>query len=238
MYGTPFPPEGDVKGFDFSDQTIRRGFIRKVYSILTVQLLVSLGFIALFICHEGTRRYIENNGFIFVLAFIGFVVSIIAISCCESVRRKSPTNFIMLGIFTLCQSLFLGITTSYYETDVVLIAVGLTALICFSLTIFAFQTKYDFTMMGGMLFVGLIILLVMGILCIFIRSKTMHIIYAGAGALLFSAYLIYDTQLILGGEHKYSISPEEYIFAALSLYLDIIQIFLKVLRLVQAFRGD
>jgi len=41
-----------------------------------------------------------------------------------------------------------------------------------------------------------------------------------------------DTQLILGGKHKYSINPEEYIFAALNLYLDIITIFLLLLQLI------
>lgn len=41
-----------------------------------------------------------------------------------------------------------------------------------------------------------------------------------------------DTQLILGGKHKYSISPEEYIFAALNLYLDIVTIFLLLLQLI------
>lgn len=46
------------------------------------------------------------------------------------------------------------------------------------------------------------------------------------GALLFSFYLIYDTQLMMGGNHKYSISPEEYVFASLNIYLDIIMIFL------------
>lgn len=51
------------------------------------------------------------------------------------------------------------------------------------------------------------------------------------GALLFSVYLIYDTQLMMGGDHKFSISPEEYVFAALNIYLDIIMIFLYILRL-------
>ncbi|KAG2465125.1 PEX1 factor, partial [Polypterus senegalus] len=45
-------------------------------------------------------------------------------------------------------------------------------------------------------------------------------------------YLVLDTQLMLGGKHKYSISPEEYIFAALNLYLDIINLFLFLLRII------
>ena len=53
--------------------------------------------------------------------------------------------------------------------------------------------------------------------------------YSAVGAVIFSLYIIYDTQIMLGGNHKYSLSPEEYIFAALNLYLDIINLFLYLL---------
>ena len=43
---------------------------------------------------------------------------------------------------------------------------------------------------------------------------------------------------MMGGKHKYSLSPEEYIFAALNLYLDIINLFLYILRIIGAARGD
>ena len=49
------------------------------------------------------------------------------------------------------------------------------------------------------------------------------------GALIFSCYLVYDTQLMMGGGHAYSLSPEEYVFAALNIYLDIVNIFLCIL---------
>ena len=62
--------------------------------------------------------------------------------------------------------------------------------------------------------------------------------YGSAGALIFSMYIVYDTQIMLGGTHKYSISPEEYVFAALNLYLDIINLFLYILMIIGAARGD
>ena len=58
--------------------------------------------------------------------------------------------------------------------------------------------------------------------------------YGSLGALVFSLYIVYDTQLMMGGKHKYALSPEEYIFAALNLYLDIINLFLYILTLVGA----
>lgn len=115
-------------------------------------------------------------------------------------------------------------------------AVGITAAVCLGLTLFAFQTKWDFTVMGGVLFVAVIILMLFGIVSIFIRGKTMTLIYASLGALIFSVYLVYDTQLMMGGKHKYSISPEEYIFAALNLYLDIVNIFMYILTIIGATR--
>lgn len=43
---------------------------------------------------------------------------------------------------------------------------------------------------------------------------------------------------MMGGEHKYSISPEEYIFAALNLYMDIVNIFIYILTIISAARDD
>ena len=62
--------------------------------------------------------------------------------------------------------------------------------------------------------------------------------YGSAGALIFSLYIVYDTQLMMGGSHKYSLSPEEYVFAALNIYLDVINLFMYILMIVGAVGGD
>ena len=64
----------------------------------------------------------------------------------------------------------------------------------------------------------------------------MYIFIASCGALIFSFYIIYDMQIMMGGKQKYSVSPEEYIFAALNLYLDILNIFLFILRIFGSSR--
>lgn len=88
-------------------------------------------------------------------------------------------------------------------------------------------------MMGGILLVAVIILFVFGIVLMFFPGvKVLHLIYSCFGAFLFSIYLIYDTQLMMGGDHKYSISPEEYVFAALNIYIDIINIFMYILAIL------
>nr|CAD7437719.1 unnamed protein product [Timema bartmani]CAD7451940.1 unnamed protein product [Timema tahoe] len=241
MYGGTSYPEDPlnehVENFDFSDKSIRRAFIRKVYAILMCQLLITLSFVTLFTFHEPTRTYVRRNTAIWWIAFGVMIVTLIAMSCCTSVRRKSPMNFIFLFLFTLAESFLLGAVASSYQGDAVMMAVGLTAAVCLGLTLFAFQTKWDFTAMGGILLVCAIILLIFGIVAIIFPGKTITLVYASLGALLFSVYLVYDTQLMLGGKHKYSISPEEYIFAALNLYLDIVNIFIYILTIIGASRN-
>ncbi|XP_033207346.1 protein lifeguard 1 isoform X3 [Belonocnema kinseyi] len=239
MYGSNYaedPLQDEIKGFDFTDLSIRRAFIRKVYSILMLQLLVSVAVIALFLFHEGTQKWVARNpAMVWVALGVTFVL-LICMACCGSVRRKAPMNMIFLGIFTCAEAFLLGAISSRYKSEEVLFAVGLTAAVCFGLTIFAFQTKWDFTALNGILFVALILFMLFGIIAMFFPGKTMSLVYGSIGALLFSVYLVYDTQLMMGGKHKYSISPEEYIFAALNLYLDIVNIFLYILTIIGASR--
>jgi FtsH-binding integral membrane protein len=55
-------------------------------------------------------------------------------------------------------------------------------------------------------------------------------VYALCGCLLFSIFIVYDTQLIVGGKHKkHQFGVDDYVFAALSLYMDIINLFLFIL---------
>ncbi|CAH2237557.1 jg9810 [Pararge aegeria aegeria] len=236
-YGGPnssLGEDGDVKGFDFNEQSIRKSFIRKVYSILMCQLLVTLAFITLFVYHEPTKLWVRTHTFMFWIAFAIMLVCLIAMACCDGVRRQAPMNFIFLAIFTVAESFMLGVTSSMYQSDAVMMAVGITAAVCLALTLFAVQTKWDFTAMGGILLCATVVLLLFGIIAIFVRGKTMTLVYASLGAMIFSLYLIYDTQLMMGGKHKYSVSPEEYIFAALNLYLDVINIFLYILTIIGA----
>ncbi|KAG5863970.1 Protein lifeguard 1, partial [Gonioctena quinquepunctata] len=231
-YGGTDYEDPEIKGFDFNDQSIRRGFIRKVYAILSVQLGITLAFICWFLYHAPTQKYVQSHPALFYASLVITFVSLIALACCGELRRKAPANFIFLFLFTVAESFMLATAASTYKADAVAMAVGLTAAVCFGLTLFAFQTKWDFTMMGGILFVAVIILFVFGIVAMFVHNKIVQLVYASLGALIFSVYLVYDTQLMMGGKHKYSISPEEYIFAAINLYIDIINIFMYILAII------
>jgi FtsH-binding integral membrane protein len=126
--------------------------------------------------------------------------------------------------------------TAFTDPESVFIAAALTAAIVIALTIYAFTTKTDFTICGGLLFAALMALFIGGLLAAIFRSRYLTILISAFSVVLFSIYLIYDTQLILGkGELKLTI--DDYIFAAMNLYLDIIRIFLEILRLISAARN-
>ncbi|XP_063697378.1 protein lifeguard 2-like isoform X2 [Culicoides brevitarsis] len=235
-FSTDFEAQADNR-FDFDDQTVRKAFIRKVYMILMVQLLITFGVIALFVFHEPTKKWTYEHPELFWIAFAVMIVTLISMACCTNVRRKTPMNFIFLFLFTLAEAFLLGVVSSVYDVQEVLMAVGLTAGVCLALTLFAFQTKWDFTVIGGSLCAATFCLLFLGIFAIIFPGKILSLVYASLGVVLFSVYLVYDTQLMMGGKHKYSISPEEYIFAALNLYLDIVNIFMYILTIIGASRS-
>ena len=81
---------------------------------------------------------------------IGVMVAVmITLACVESARRTAPLNLILLGVFTLCEGFMMGTISTVYSVEAILIAVGITTAVAFFLTIFAFQTKIDFTNCGG-----------------------------------------------------------------------------------------
>merc|ERR1712010_96997 len=220
----------------FSDKSVRRGFIKKVYAIISVQLLLTFGCVVAFNQsyeikgiflqgHQPTTMYWVAFG----VSAVGSLAIIIAMACVRTLRVTFPINFVLLALFTAAESVLVGQAAMMYDGEVVMIAMAATALLVIALTLFAFQTKIDFTMCGGILFCVLFVFVLFGLL-----MAILPLVYCGIGVLIFSIYLIYDTQMMMGGNHKYSISPEEYIFAAIAIYLDIINIFLYILRIVGA----
>ncbi|XP_048338597.1 protein lifeguard 1 isoform X1 [Sphaerodactylus townsendi] len=221
----------DFPTTNWDDKNIRQAFIRKVFLVLTLQLSVTFAFVAVFTFVDEVRGFVRKNVWTYYVSYAVFFISLIVLSCCGEFRRKHPWNLVALSILTLCLSYMVGMIASFYNTEVVIMAVGITAAVCFTVVIFSLQTKYDFTSCRGVLIVCLVVLLIFAILCIFIRNRILDIVYASLGALLFTCFLAVDTQMILGNK-QLAISPEEYVFAALNLYTDIINIFLYILAII------
>ena len=116
------------------------------------------------------------------------------------------------------------------------IAAILTAAVVVALTIYACTTKTDFTVCGGLLFAGVLVLMIATVLSFIFRNKIFEIVVSVFSVLLFSIYLVFDTQMILGrGELKLTV--DDYIFAALNLYIDIIVLFIEILKILGSTSG-
>jgi len=213
------------------DGNERNSFIKKVYLIVYLQLMFTIGICSLFIYNKHIIQFMNSSGGVALLVTsIIFQIFLMIILVCTNLHKKYPINYIILLIYTMFFSITLASLGSYYSTNTLLIASGSTALITLGLTLFAFQTKYDFTGYGPYLLSFLLTIIFMGILSLFITSQFYNILYSSIGSLLFSFYIVYDTQLIIGGKHKYQYDSDEHVFAAISLYLDIINLFLYLLQ--------
>ncbi|KAL4623405.1 protein lifeguard 2-like [Arapaima gigas] len=223
-----------LSGNSWEDKNIRRMFVRKVFAILMVQLMVTFGLVALFTFCEQVRQFVQYNRILYLASYITFMGTYLVLVCSTSARRRYPTNIILLGIFTLAMSYMAGMLASYHNTRVVLLCVGITAMVCLGVTLFCFQTKFDFTSCHGLMFSLMMVLMMTGLLLIFTAPfgyiPWLQTAYAGLGALVFTLFLAFDVQLLMGNR-RYSLSPEEHVFGALCLYMDIVYIFFFLLQL-------
>ena len=141
-----------------------------------------------------------------------------------------PTNYYLLFTFTVCQSFFVAHVCSFYETSVVLMIAAMTATITVVISIFAIKTETDFTtaeMFCPILLASMVCLLICSIFMTF--SSWWHPVYAGILVIMYGLYLVHDTQLI-AGDKKYALSYDDYIVGALIVYIDIVMLFIELLR--------
>ncbi|XP_078397302.1 protein lifeguard 2a isoform X1 [Cetorhinus maximus] len=218
----------------WNNKKIRHVFIQKVYAILMAQLMVTFAIVAVFTFCEPVRQYVRNNRILYYASFGVFTTTYLVLVCCSGIRRRYPWNLILLAIFTLGMSYMAGMLTTYHDTKSVMICIGITALVCLAVSIFSFQTKFDFTSCHGLMFGLMMVLFITGLIMVFTVPfgylPWLQTFYAGLGAIVFTMFLAYDTQLLLGNK-RYSLSPEEHVFGALCLYTDIIYIFMFLLQL-------
>lgn len=206
---------------------IRMSFIRKVYTILTVQILLTAALSTLSFFSEGYRNWIQTNAWMMWTSLFGAIAFLLLTFW----KRKSyPTNLIFLTGFTALEAYSISVITSFYESRIVIEALIITLGIFVALTLFACQSKYDFTSWIPYLAGGLWILIIFGFMAAFFpHTSTSELIFGAAGAVIFSGYILVDTQLVMRHYHV-----EEEIAASISLYLDIINLFLSILRILNS----
>nr|XP_056713943.1 protein lifeguard 1-like [Euleptes europaea] len=227
----PLANLGEDEG-PFAESSIRRGFIRKVYFILTIQLGLTVGIICLFIYWTFLKFWVRRRPwFCFALLPVLLILAI-TLACCDDARRKAPLNYILLLLFTIIEGVLLGSIAGFFEADGIMWAIAGTAVVTFGLSVFALQTKLDLTITSGVLLVTLFVFLIFGILSATLQTKVMTLLYAAFGTLLFAIYLVVDTQLMMGRTRHFQLDPEDYIFAVLNVYIDIIHMGVFILQFI------
>ncbi|KAJ0979659.1 hypothetical protein J5N97_015133 [Dioscorea zingiberensis] len=226
--GTLFP------GLSRGENELRWGFIRKVYGILTAQILLTTIVSAVTVLHAPLNALLsENSG----IALLFAILPLVLLFPLHHYQQKHPLNFVFLGLFTVCLSLSIGVACAKTEGRLVLEALILTSGVVLSLTGYTFWASKkgkDFSFLGPVLFAGLIVLLLTSFLQMFFPlGSTSVAVVGGLGALLFSAYLVYDTDNLIK-----RFTYDEYIWASVVLYLDILNLFLSILNMLRGMQSD
>ncbi|CAD8068682.1 unnamed protein product [Paramecium sonneborni] len=218
----------------------RTGFVKKVYSIMIIQLLLTVGMcIISYLSIEYRMFQLQNNGYAYLALGIAILIELV-LFCIPKFAWRVPYNYILLLIFTICEGYLISNICSYvfdkYSQNggfIVLMAAGLSLAAVIGLTLYACKTKSDFTTQGALLFMCTTSLLLFGIMAGVYYQNIINLLYSLICCLLFGAYLIYDTQLILGGStHKLSI--DDYIIGSMIIYIDIVYLFAHILMVLIA----
>lgn len=204
----------------------RVAFMKKVYSLLTATLGLTVGGIVF-----GRATGLWQ---LWPLWSIGsFIVFLILIF---GVRRIPTVNLVFLAIYTFMSGLGLsGIVEAFVQAGagiLVLQAFLITLGVFGALTGYIFVTKKDLSGWGPWLFVMLLVLVLSGIVMIFFSTPMADFIWSVLGALLFCGFILYDTSRIM---LKYG--TDEYVSACIDLYLDFINLFLDILRILARLRS-
>ena len=223
------------------EHEIRLGFIRKTYGILSVQLLITMGVVGLTTGVQAVQDFFLTYFEIFIVAICVNIVCLFTLMCCRKYARKVPTNYILLFSFTLGEAIMVSYVCAAYDPVTILIAAGLTVGVTVVLTAYAVLTRKDYSTKTGIMLVVLFTAILFAILMgVFYDSRPVQIVpftqvVCCVFVVIYGIYLVIDTQLIVG-KGRWSLSMEDYIIGALMLYIDLIGLFLYILRIVGAAR--
>ena len=200
-------------------------FVKQTYQLFAASLLAASAgaYIGL-----GFAATISSMYFIFVILEFAVLFGLFA------AKKKAGLNLVLLFAFTFLSGLTLApLLTSILGLNgggsIIANAFMLTTVAFGSLSVFAMNTKRDFSAMGKMLFITLIVIIVASLINIFLHSPMMQLVVASISSILFSAFILYDTQNILKGRYE---TPIE---GAIALYLDFLNLFISLLQILGIF---
>ncbi|OAY72934.1 BI1-like protein [Ananas comosus] len=212
---------------------LRWAFIRKIYVILAVQMVLTAAVAGVVVAVRPISHFfVSSTGG--VALYVVLLISPFLLLCpLYYYHQRHPLNLFLLGLFTISISFAVGMSCAFTSGKVILESAILTSVVVIGLTLYTFwaaRRGYDFNFLGPFLFAAVLVLLVFSLIQIlFPLGKISVMIYGGLAAVIFSGYVVYDTDNLI---KRYTY--DEYIWAAAVLYLDIINLFLSLLSLFRA----
>jgi len=222
---------------DFSDLDTRKNFSKKVLALTGLQLLITFSGVtaASVLASESYGLVQIGHGiFAYPLIWASMVCSItllvLGVCCCTSVLRKSPHNMIFLFTWTLFETHLVSACALKYDPKTVALAGCATAISVLVVAALVAFTKFDFSkllpIMGAILICWMFVL----IFSMIFGVSWNRTLYGCIGVAIFMVFLAVDLKMMLGGG-KYQYSEDDYVLAAINIYLDIINIFLYMLEI-------
>ena len=167
------------------------------------------------------------------------MLSLVGLGLLFAINATANSSMGLLVVFAFAgvMGASLGPMLNYYMAlpyghELVMQALGGTAVVFFVLSGYALSSRKDFSYMGGFLMVGLLVAVVAMIANIFLQIPALSLTISAAVVLIMSGLILYDTSRIING------GETNYIRATVSLYLNIFNLFVHMLHLLSAFRGD
>jgi len=205
----------------------RISFLGKTYGMLA--LCIAAGSIGAYASMGMSFPY--EHPFMMLFIMMGGIFAV------QAARHIPGVNFALLlafgGITGMAIAPLVGIVAA--KSPVLVTQAFMTTAVAFvSLTAYTFISKRDFSFLKGFVWTGIIAMIVLGLSnYFFFQSPMLALTLSGIGVLLFSAFILYDTSSILRDYPN-----DEYIAAALTLYLDVFLLFQHMLALFGMLDDD
>lgn len=216
---------------------VRAGFIRKVYCILSAQLAFTMVVSATVVMNDFLRELLVN--LVLQRFWMLTIANFVTLGLLWKNKDTVPTNYYLLSGFTLLNSLSVSFVISVVHEELreagdgmILQAACITLVAFLGLTAYTLKSDQNFSVMGAFLGMGLWIKLVAGVAFWFFDVSAWNAFVSWAGALLFSSYIIYDTWQL-----SKVYGADDYIAATIELYLDIVNLFINVLKILVKTSG-
>lgn len=214
--------------------SIQRNFIRKVLVILSCQFFASMLMVSSAIFINIFTDFILNHLYLVLVAFFMEITFFISLICCRPFWKKVPHNYIILFLFTFSTSYILCFMCVIVSKMAVLIASISTACLVIGISIFSVCTERDLTAKIALIIylpiAGLLIVVFASAFPVYITQLFVSLFIV----MIFGIYLVYDIQKLKGKfEDAYSI--DDYIIAALEIYVDVVFIFKELLIVIGTF---